>query len=52
MVSLCIVGIVTGFFLIHYRSQKTRVHWKVTIFQTITIIIIAVTTSLLLGSSM
>lgn len=51
VLSLFIVGGVAGFFLIRYRSRKTRVHWKVTFLQTITIIAIAVTASILLGSS-
>ena len=51
IVSLCIVGGVTGFFLIRYRSQKTRVHWKMTLLQTIIIIAIAGAASILLGSS-
>ena len=51
IVSLCVVGGVTGFFLIRYRSQKTRVHWKMTLLQTIIIIAIAVAASILLSSS-
>jgi len=51
IVSLCIVGGVTSFFLIRYRSQKTRVHWKMTFLQTVIIIAIAVVASLLLGSN-
>ena len=51
ILSLCIVGGITGFFLIRYRSKKTRIHWKITFLQTTIIITIAVVTSLLLGSS-
>jgi len=51
IVSLCIVGGVGGFFLISYRSRKTKVHWKITLLQTVIIIAIAVAASMVLGSS-
>jgi VIT1/CCC1 family predicted Fe2+/Mn2+ transporter len=49
IVSLGFVGIVVGVFLVRYRSRKTRVSWKITLAETIIILIIAVTASLLLG---
>jgi hypothetical protein len=47
--SLVTVGVVAGGFLVHYRSRKTKVHWKVTLFETSVIILIAVVASLLIG---
>ncbi len=51
VLSLCIVGSVIGIFLVRYRSQKTRVPWRVTFLQTAVIVVIAVAASLLLGGS-
>ena len=44
------VGIISGVFLVRYRSKKTRVNWKVTLTETVAIVIIATVVSLLLGS--
>ena len=49
MVSLSFVAFVVGAFLVRYRSKKTRVHWKITLAETIVILIIAVAASLILG---
>ncbi len=49
-VSLLEVVIISGVFLARYRSKKTRVNWKVTLAETIAIVIIATVVSLLLGS--
>jgi DNA-binding PadR family transcriptional regulator len=49
--SLSIVGAVVGIFLVRYRSKRTRVHWKITLFETLTIVVIAVLVSLILGGS-
>ena len=49
ILSLSIVGIVVGIFLVRYRSKKTRVNWKVTFIETLSIIIIATIASLILG---
>jgi VIT1/CCC1 family predicted Fe2+/Mn2+ transporter/DNA-binding PadR family transcriptional regulator len=49
IVSLGIVGVVVGFFLVRYRSKKARIDWKITLLQTVTVIIIAVAASLLLA---
>lgn len=49
ILSMGIVGTIIGVFLVRYRSQRTKVHWKVTLGETIAIIIIAVIASLILG---
>ncbi len=49
ILSLSIVGVIVGIFLVRYRSKKTRVNWKITFFETIAIIIVAVVASLILG---
>ena len=49
VVSLTIVGVVVGIFLVRYRSKKTRVNWKVSLMETIAIVVIATIASLVLG---
>jgi VIT1/CCC1 family predicted Fe2+/Mn2+ transporter len=49
--SLSIVGALAGVFLVRYRSKRTKVHWKVSLLETIAIISIAVVASILLGVS-
>ncbi|KON31810.1 hypothetical protein AC478_02145 [miscellaneous Crenarchaeota group-1 archaeon SG8-32-3] len=49
IVSLGIVAVIVGIFLVRYRSKKTRVNWKMTFFETIAIIFVAVIASLILG---
>jgi len=49
ILSLSIVGVIVGIFLVRYRSKKTRVNWKITFFETIAIVIIATIASLILG---
>jgi hypothetical protein len=49
ILSLTIVGAIVGVFLVRYRSKKTKVHWKITLFETIAIVAIATLASLLLG---
>jgi VIT1/CCC1 family predicted Fe2+/Mn2+ transporter len=49
IISLTIVAVIVGIFLVRYRSKKTRVNWKVTFFETIAIVIIATVASLILG---
>ncbi len=51
LISLGFVGIIVGIFLVRYRSRKTRVNWKITLAETVVILIIAVTASLLLGQN-
>jgi len=48
--SLAIVGAIAGVFLVRYRSRRSRVHWKVTLLETVVIIAIAVVVSLIIGS--
>jgi VIT1/CCC1 family predicted Fe2+/Mn2+ transporter len=49
IVSLTIVAVVVGIFLARYRSKKTRVPWKITLYETIAIVAIATIVSLLIG---
>ena len=49
VVSLVLVAVILGVFLARYRSKKTRVNWKVTLLETVAIVIIATVASLLLG---
>ena len=49
IVALTIVAAVSGIFLVRYRSRKTRVHWKVTLLETLSIVAIATIASLLLN---
>jgi len=49
ILSLTIVAVIVGIFLVRYRSKRTRVNWRITFFETITIVIIATIASLVLG---
>jgi VIT1/CCC1 family predicted Fe2+/Mn2+ transporter len=49
ILSLTIVAVIVGIFLVRYRSKRTRVNWKITFFETIAIVIIATVASLILG---
>jgi VIT1/CCC1 family predicted Fe2+/Mn2+ transporter len=49
ILSLTLVAVIVGIFLVRYRSKKTRVNLKVTFFETIAIVIIATVASLILG---
>lgn len=49
--SLVMVSAIVGIFLVRYRSKKTRVNWKITLAETLTIVIIATIASLLLGAA-
>jgi hypothetical protein len=49
VVSLGVVAVIIGIFLVRYRSKKTRVHWKITLYETMAIVAIATVVSLLLG---
>ena len=51
IISLILVSAIVGVFLVRYRSKKTRVHWKVTLSETLAIVVIATVASLLLGSA-
>lgn len=47
--SLGIVIAIAGIFLVRYRSQRTKIHWGITLIETIVIIAVAVIASLLIG---
>ncbi len=47
--SLGIVVAVVGIFLVRYRSEKARIDWKMTLLQTVIVVVIAVIASLLLA---
>ncbi len=49
IISLGVVAVIVGVFLVRYRARKTRVHWKITLYETLAIVIIATIASLLLG---
>ncbi len=50
-VSLVLVSAIVGIFLVRYRSKKTRVNWKITLAETLAIVIIATIASLILGAA-
>jgi DNA-binding HxlR family transcriptional regulator len=47
--SLVFVGIVVGIFLARYRSKKMKVRWRVTLVETVALVIISVAVALLIG---
>ena len=49
IVALGIVVVISGIFLVRYRSRKTRAHWKITLLETLAIVAIATIASLLLN---
>jgi len=49
ILSLGVVCIIVGFFLVRYRSERTKVHWQINLIETIAIIVIAVIASLIIG---
>jgi hypothetical protein len=51
VVSLTLVSTIVGVFLVRYSSKKTRVNWKVTLAETLAIVVIATVASLLLGAA-
>jgi len=51
ILSLCMVGTIVGVFLVRYRSKRTKVHWSITLIETIVIVTIAALASLLVGVS-
>ena len=50
--SLGIVAVTVGFFLVRYRSKRSKVHWRITLAETAVIVAIAVVVSLLIGSGL
>jgi hypothetical protein len=51
IISLILVGVISGVFLGRYRSKKTRVNWKITLLETLAIVVIATVASLFLGAA-
>ncbi len=51
VVSLILVSAIVGIFLVRYRSKKTRVNWKITLAETLAIVVIATVASLILGAA-
>jgi DNA-binding PadR family transcriptional regulator/VIT1/CCC1 family predicted Fe2+/Mn2+ transporter len=49
VLSLTIVVAVTGIFLVRYRSKRTKVHWRITLLETVAIIMVATIASLVMG---
>lgn len=49
IISLSIVAAIVGVFLVRYRSKKTRVNWKITLYETLAIVAIAIIASLVIG---
>jgi len=49
ILSLTIVCVIVGVFLVRYRSERTKVHWRITLTETVIIIVIAVVASLIIG---
>jgi len=50
ILSLGIVGCTVGVFLVRYRSERSKVHWRITLAETVIIIAIATVASLIIGS--
>jgi uncharacterized membrane protein YfcA len=50
VMSWVIVAAVVGVSLVRCRLRRAKVHWKVTLFQTVAIVIIATVASLIVGS--
>ena len=50
VISICVVAVILGIFLVKYRTRRSRTNWKTTLLETAVIISIAVIGSLLLGS--
>jgi len=51
ILSLSVVAVVAGFFLVRYRSTRSRVNWKVTLVETLLIVAVAVIASIVLGQT-
>jgi len=50
--AIVIVGVTISVFLVHYRTKKTRVPWKITLLETLVIIAVAIIASTIIGSSL
>jgi hypothetical protein len=51
ILSLALVATIVGVFLVRYRSRRTKVHWKITLLETVAIVIIATIASLIVGAT-
>jgi VIT1/CCC1 family predicted Fe2+/Mn2+ transporter len=49
ILSITIVAVIAGVFLVRYRSIRSKVHWKMTLAETVVIILIAVIASLIIA---
>lgn len=49
ILSLSVVAAVVGIFLVRYRSKRTKVHWKITLLETVAIVAVATIASLIVG---
>lgn len=49
ILSLAIVATIVGVFLVRYRSRRTKVHWKITLLETVAIVLVATIASLIIG---
>lgn len=49
ILSLSVVAAVVGIFLVRYRSKRTKVHWKITLLETVAIVVVATIASLIVG---
>ncbi|MEM3403824.1 MAG: hypothetical protein QXJ17_04770 [Nitrososphaeria archaeon] len=49
IISIGIVSIIIGVFLVKYRAKKTNRHWKITLAETAVIVFVAILASLLIG---
>lgn len=51
ILSLAIVAAVVGVFLVRYRSKRSKVHWKITLLETVVIVLVATLASLIIGGA-
>lgn len=51
ILSLAIVVAVVGVFLVRYRSKRSKVHWKITLLETVAIVLVATLASLIIGGA-
>jgi VIT1/CCC1 family predicted Fe2+/Mn2+ transporter len=52
IISVAFIGVIVILFLVRYRTKKTNVHWKVTLIETLGIIVVSVIASLLIGGTL
>jgi len=51
IISLGIVAVIVGIFLVKYRSTRSKVNWRITLLETLVIIAISVVISIVLGQA-